>query len=226
MLTMAGVAPGAMPSGVQPSDPTVKRVTLVSPIEAGILDLRSRFTESDTWSTRLDGMVGFIKSYKIFFLSSVAVILFVFGVGWYIQSASVDERGYEVTIQGSGSGAGVTISSEELEYDERKAEVVAPEVEVKDFPAIKLVNQSGINGLAAELRLQLEAEGYPVIELTTDFGANENNTVIVYPPEYSQQALELSQVIEGSLLSAFADAAKSDTPIVIYVGRDLENEVQ
>jgi hypothetical protein len=95
----------------------------------------------------------------------------------------------------------------------------------KNFPDIRIVNRSNVNGLAARLRYDLEVNGFSVGELSSEFGANDNRTVIVFAPEYSQQALELSNFIGETLLSSFDEAADSEFPITVYVGSDIADTI-
>jgi hypothetical protein len=141
----------------------------------------------------------------------------------------VNQRLYEVKIDNLDEK--VAISSEQLEYETRKesdSNAVLPTSDAvsSSTPPLKIVNQSGISGLAAELRLELESLGYQVSELTNDLERTEANTVIVYAPEYAEVALELSAHTYGALLSVYEEASGSKTPIVIYVGKDLESAVE
>lgn len=226
MLSMAGVTPELHQLSRRTKHPHRHRVSVVAPLEAGMLDLRSRISDSGSWRDRLCALRDFISNYRLFFAAVLLLCIFTGSLVWYISSASVSERGYEVTITGAGSG--ITISSEQVEYDKRKAGVTVPVTEEPDeeFPAILMVNQSGVSGLAADLRLRLEAEGYTIERLTTSLDKQNHNTVIVYAPEFAEEALELSQHVKGALLSSYAAASGTETPITIYVGRDLENGVQ
>lgn len=224
MLAMAGITPEIR--DIQNNRTTrPRKLSMVAPIEEGILDLRERFQDSDTWKARVSTTMAFILKYKFFFFILSLIIIFIVAVTWYVRTASVSERPYEVVIDGFDSD--ITISSEQVYYETRKEQTKnATDEVVRDFPPIKLVNQSGVSGLAAELRLQLEAKGYAVEELTSELGRAETNTVIVYAPEYDQEALELSGEIYGALTSAYPEASNSETPIIIYVGKDLQNAVQ
>jgi hypothetical protein len=231
MLMMAGVrADGAVTTVSTERRPSSRKkvAVAVAPLEEGILDLRQRFRESGTWTERGHTVIAFAMHYKIFFAVALLVLLAVILLTWYVRAALINERPYEVIIQGIESD--VTISSDQLEYEARKEEMPADDVlEVsvrEDFPAIKMVNQSGVSGLGAALRLMLEAEGYPILELRNDLEQTERNTVIVYAPEYAEEALQLSGELFGALLSAYPEASGADTPIIIYVGKDLENAVQ
>jgi len=227
MLKIAGVS--ADSQQVNRVDYRVKKnrsVSMVAPIEEGILDLRARFQDSDSLREKLSSTLAFVSKYRIFFSLLILVVLFVIAIIWYITAASTSDRPYEVVIEGLEQD--VTISSEQLQYEARKEEVAAdnPDLSAKEFPPIKIVNQSGVPGLAADLRIKLEAAGYPVAELSTDLERIEANTVVVYAPEYDTQALELSAQVYGALLSSYAEASGTETPIIIYVGKDLENAVQ
>ena len=226
MLTMAGVSPElhALKQNVQP----VRRakVSVVAPIEAGILDLRSQLRQTETWHDWLKTLSKFISLNKVFFVVSTTVVVFVVLIFVYIKSASVENRSYEVTIDAAGSE--VKITSEQLAYDELvKLDLSAnSNVQVKEFPLISIVNQSGVNGLGAELQLKLEKEGFTITDLDNDFSLEENNTVIVFSPEFADEALELSKHIDGSLLSAYSDISEERTPIVVFVGKDFKNGVE
>jgi len=232
MLSMAGLPVNSSESVSHQVEHRVvnvqkkKKISVVAPLQEGALDLRQRFRDSVTWSDKFRGVTSFIALYKIFFIVKLTIIVFAMIVTWYMKAAAVPERPYEVIIQGPGEE--VQISSEQIEYEARKEieSIVAEEGVLESFPSIRIINQSGVSGLAADLRLQLEAKGYPIIELRNDFEQVEKNTVIVYAPEFAQEALVLSADVFGALLSAFDGASGTDTPITIYVGKDLQNAVQ
>ena len=129
------------------------------------------------------------------------------------------------------NGDDIKISSEQVEYEELVSQNnqnrlgdISTDDEDK-LPSIKLVNRSGESGLAAKMRIQLENNAYDVSGLSSEFGKTDQNTVIVYDPEYADYALEISRVIEGALLSSFADALPEE-PVIIYVGKDYLGDVQ
>lgn len=227
MLQLAGVAPGGLQADAKAELPKAKagrrRLSVVAPIEMGMLDLRQRMKVSDGLRAKAVTVVTFVRQYAIFFVVAGASLVFIALLVWYIKGASVAERQYEITIGGTKDN--VTISSEELEYESLRS--AAPTTtEPLAFPPIRIVNQSGVPGLAASLRVRLEGMGYPVAELTNDLEAAEMNTVIVYPPDLANEALKLSADVYGALTSSYPEAAASETPITIYVGADLENAVQ
>lgn len=234
MLTMAGVSPN-LPNhsnfGVEQTNHSRilrrnKKISVVAPIEEGMLDLRARMKNSDTWREKMVGVIDFVRQYHIFFVVLIMVIIFAILIIWYVQTASEEKRAFNVTIEGVGDK--VEISSEQLEYEQRKETKKDDENQIlikNETPPISIVNQSGISGLAADLRLELEMEGYIINQLSNEFSFKRDNTVIIYDPAYTNIAIDLSRQIEGALLSAFAEA-DPDEPIVIYVGKNFQNRVQ
>lgn len=223
MLAMAGVS--HVDNSKTYNQKITKKVSVIAPIGAGILDLRHRFDQSGTFVEKIKSLVSFVLSYKVFSSIVLAILTFIISLVWYINNASVPERGYEVTIQNGSEN--IKISSEQIEYNELVG-IDNSESETKksdySFPKIKIVNRSGVSGLSAQMRILLEKHGYEVSDLSTDFTANERNTVIVYHPDFANEALELSLTIKNALLSSYNDASLAE-PIIIYVGHDYEDDI-
>ena len=199
-----------------------KNVSVIAPIEAGILDLRERFNTTKSWRDRPQTFFEFVKQYKTFFVTALGVLLFIFLVVLYVKTAIVKERDYTVTVDVDGKD--ITISSLEVKPhndSETQSETEVTSLIKNDFPPITVVNQSGIIQLGDELRYRLERKGYQITGVQDDFGAVRENTVIVYNPDYADQALELSKDIPGSLLSAFVTIDDNDTPLTVYIGNDF-----
>jgi hypothetical protein len=166
----------------------------------------------------------YVNQYKLFFTALLAVIIFMYLAVIFILSAATNERAYEVTIE--GVNANVELNSEQIKYNELLESVTVESSSVqRDFPAIRVVNRSAVNGLAARLRYDLEVNGYRVGELSNELGTSEEKTVIVFAPEYDEQALELSNFIGETLLSSFNEATDSEYPITVYVGSDIDNTI-
>lgn len=225
MLAMAGVDNSQTMNAQYPDRAVHKSVSMVAPIGEGILDLRNRYKTSDSLSQKISNTFSFIGTYKIFFSVLGVGLAFLLLVIWYVQNASVQQRGYEIVIDNNGQG--VTLSSEQVEYDllRESAPVDKVATTTKNTPVLRLVNQSGVNGLAAILRLELESFGYEVSALTNEFDSAEENTVIVYHPDFQDEAKELSTVIGDALLSSFLEAPLNE-PLTVYVGRSYESVVQ
>lgn len=211
-------------AGLQESNPLQKQliqkkhreVSVVAPIEAGILDLRSRFNEAG--SSKLDTLFKYLYEYKTFFVGLLIVAISIYIVSWFFVSVSENDRAFEVTI--NGSGGNVVVDSESLEYEQHQTFKV---VEKRDIPPVLIVNRSGVNGAAANAALVLEEFGYTIKSVSTDLNTIEEQTVIVFDPSLEDQALELSTILDNALLSAFT-VEDPDMPLItIYVGSDLSN---
>jgi len=225
MLLLAGVSPELQSMKRKRPKVARQKVSLVAPIEAGILDLRSRFHQSENWKSSILILFTAIKTYQVFIIVVAATLTFICAIVLYVLSASAPERSYEITVD-SATGD-VQITSDDARFEElNQIESDQAAVDLKEFPAIELVNRSGLSGLAGELKFELEVNGYAVANVRNEFGVSENRTVIVYDPEYATQALELSQFIGETLLSSYADSSELEFPITVFVGSDQVNAVE
>ncbi|MCA9357663.1 LytR C-terminal domain-containing protein [Candidatus Kaiserbacteria bacterium] len=201
-----------------------KRLSIVAPFEEGMLDLRSRFKNSVTWREYTKQAWFFITAYKTFFIAAVLFAVFVSLAFWFLDSVK-EERGFNITIDGIDQN--ITLSSEQMQYENmRKESPATTQVKMKGTPSITVINRSGVAGLAAEWRLRLEQEGYAVGELRNDLDAAESKTVIVYESSYTDEALVLSELLHGALLSANTNSDAKAEPLIIYIGNDLQNAVE
>ena len=225
MLSLAGVSPELQTIKTRRS--TKKRLSMMAPLEAGLLDLRDRLQSQSTSRQKCRETLAFIRSYRLFFLTVFALIVFLILFVLYVQSASVAERGYEVRVDGAAGQ--IQFTAEDVRYDElvetREADGVVIG-DVKQFPDLRLVNRSGVTGLAGELKFELEVNGYPVTEVENESGTSEPNTVIVYDPRYAEEALELSKFIGETLLSSYAESENPEYPITIYIGLDQNDTIE
>jgi LytR cell envelope-related transcriptional attenuator len=226
MLSMSGLQPGY--KIVEPKSTAItkrKKMSLVAPLEAGMLDLRGRLEGSTSILEKFITLTSFVGNYKKFFIAILGILLFVTIVFLYVRSASVKERAYEVTIDGLSSE--VTISSEEVAYQklENQESDTKPNLN-SSLPKIIVVNRSGVTGLAASAKLKLETEGYEVIDISNDFGVDEDKTIIVYPPDLAEKALALSKILGYALLSSYSEEGEVKNEITVYAGKDLIDVVQ
>jgi len=225
MIAMSGILPEHTNYPVTPVK-TKTKVSVVAPIEAGMLDLRQRWEDSTGLADKLKSLLKLVARYKAFFVILASIIAFICIIFLYIKAASISERSYNVTIDGVGGSQ--SLSSEEIIYQERKKEIIETNESDsrQNLPKVKIINRSGRSGLAADLSIRLENNGYEIVSIENDLGADEKNTVIVYEPDESESAFALSQLIYGALLSAFEGKENQQSDITIYVGSDLENAVQ
>lgn len=76
----------------------IKKVSVVAPLEVGILDLRSRLKDERTATGFLQTILTFVKNYQFFFIVVAALVLFIICIAWFVRNASQAERNFEFTI--------------------------------------------------------------------------------------------------------------------------------
>lgn len=224
MLQLAGVQHDAAVNSVPQ---TTQKPSVVAPLERGMLDLRSDFTERSRTSGVLRGAFAVAVTRRRSVLIGAVLIACVVFFVWFIAQALTDDRAYEIEIQNSAGS--VSVNSEEIAYQERTRSTVGErpsETTATSGPRIAIVNRSGESGLAAEARMLLEAAGIPIAQLKADLAGTQNNTVVVYDPDLQDQALEISQLLGGALLSAYTNDAETTEDITIYIGADYLSAVE
>lgn len=218
MLSAAGITATSGNYGTKQYRVPSKKVSVVAPIEAGILDLRSRLQERKSNTAVIGIVLKYIQHYKLFFIGALLALLVLYVLFGFFRSVLVEKRDFEVSID--TPEAEIIINSEQIEFDELMATTTAV-TEVKSTPGIEIVNRSGISGAAARLGSRLVREGYTIEKVSTEFGSIEQRTVIVYDPEFSEASLELSAALENALLSAYQNRTIDETPMIIYLGADI-----
>ncbi len=212
MLAIAGIE--KKPSSYPEIVTTKKPLSITAPIEAGILDLRSRLSNSD--SGRMNTILNFISEYRIFFTGFLVFIIIAYIISLFVGSVSEDDRAFEVTVNRAGEE--VVMDSESLQYEPQQS---SDDAIKRDVPPLVLVNRSGVNGGAATVALALEELGYTIDSVSADLNQTEEKTVVVYDPSLAEDALELSAILDNALLSAFDDSNADDQIITIYIGSDI-----
>jgi len=191
-----------------------REISVVAPIEAGILDLSSRFSAKK--ENRFNVLTKFISEYRTFFIGVLVFLITVYLLFWFIGSVSDDNKAFEVTIEGLGQN--ITVDSESLQYAKNQN---ATEVQKRDVPPLRIINTSSINGAAAGLALTLEEFGYEIESVSADLGSTEDQTVVVYDPTGTEEALKLSTILDNALLSSFVSDGENEPMITIYLGNDI-----
>lgn len=219
MLQLSGIDPDATRLRSRKSAVSHNRISLTAPIEAGLLDLRTQLHQSQTTSERFSIFGQFVVKSRIFIGLSLLAILCSGLVWWFVSSALSPTRPYEVVIDQGGEL--ITVSSGDVPSDSA-APTLQGELLVSptNAPVIAIINHSGVAGTAARMRVLLEDRGYSVVTPQASHNATEARTFIVYGPRYKDVALDLSRLLNGALVSAYAPADATDTPITIYVGAD------
>lgn len=242
MLTLAGVPPERLSqrelSSHSPHDINLSRRTVVStdsrwkrftaPIAEAWLDATAKLTGERDQRSRFRTLSQLIHEYRLVVLACVVLFVTSVLIGIFF-SVVKSERAFEVIV--SDVESSTTISSEDIRYEQMQTD---PEDHLLDIdvssltPAtttypIEIVNVSGYNGAAAELRLRLEEVGFEVSSISTDLNrTTQPRTVIVYDREVQDQALLFSRALNGALVSVRPDDVTALQPhITIYLGSEL-----
>lgn len=92
---------------------------LVLPLQEGVLDLRKRMKENEAHVSVLSVLFGYVRSYYIFFVGILGIIILLCMMAWYFTDVLQKQKKYQVTIQ-RGDG-GVTLSQEEAARERTRA---------------------------------------------------------------------------------------------------------
>lgn len=198
-----------------------RHAKLRAPVEAGILDLSARMQQTNSLWEQIRAFTGFLVSYRLFFLGIVLLVSFVSIVWWYIKSATTDHRPYEVIYLQSDSASGTPVSSEEIIYDQMKAELDDDTVLTPDatLPKVAIVNRSGTPGLGAEMQFTLENVGYEVVSVSADFQSRQERTVVVVNRDKYESAAQLSKLLNNAPVSVRQSDDEKE-PLTVFVGSD------
>lgn len=206
-----------------------RHIKIHAPVKEGILDLKHQLQVSDSFTDRLKTFWNFCYKNYVFFLGLIFVLLFIGITVWYIKNANTEHRAYEVVYLNNDSN--VKVSSEEIIYNELKSstssDVQNNETQInldKNLPNIALINRSGVPGIGAEIKMELEKNGYKIAKLEADFTSPQLRTVIVYSENNQETALKLSSELNNALISLYdVDNNEKDT-ITVFLGSDMSNE--
>lgn len=227
MLTLAGVTPDSRVQMV--SEPTkkgrptkksqesVKEKTrrFAAPIEAGILDLRSKLHGKNNFKARLAGMIVFVKLYWKFFAVFSAIVIFGVLLAWFFKGAFGPAHDYKIHFEGENRD--VTVSSSST-GETPPATISTTHSSTTE---VAVVNRSGEEFLSEKVTQLLTQNGYTVSSSTSDIDSTEAKTVVVYDPKDVEIALAISKLLDNALLSAYTDAGEHKE-IVVYVGKDTK----
>lgn len=223
VLRLAGVSPAgyvpvsALEQVAITASKKAKRLSAVTPIEVSILDLRSKLKETHSPKMYLKIILTFIKTYKIFFAVSLAVIIFIFASIWFFTGAFTPSRDFEVTIEQQGKS--VTVTSDEIKTERQNVQLAASTTAA--LP-ISIVNRSGDETLTEIVKKKIEGAGYIVLKVSYDASSAEGKTVVVYDSSSSDSALALSTLLGNALLSSYQTPEEETPEIVIYIGSDAK----
>lgn len=214
VLALAGVTPADLRASPAPGNvkekPVKKNLSvadITAPIGISILDLRSKLKKNrGPWTDSLVIYKDFVKTYYKFFVGVGAVLALLLIAAWFVLGGLTTERSYEITDPISGAVIAGDVAKLELENGHGTT--------------ITLVNRTADENVLKSVSERAIATGFIVATSTSETGAPEEKTVIVYNPEVSEEALLLSRLFNNALLSAFTSTATTSEKIIVYVGKD------
>ncbi len=198
-------------------------VSVIAPLRVGILDLRSKFQNSNKsrWQLFVSAMRDYWKFLIAIIIFSVSILIVVL----YISAANTSERAFEVIYKNGDAEGGVTVTSEELIYNELQQENSRTNNDANNLaiPTIKvaIVNRSGQAGVGASVRLKLEQAGYEISSLRADFTDIQARTAIVFSKTSETEALKLSALLNNALISLYDKEDTDKAVITVYLGSDI-----
>ncbi len=227
MLALAGIEPirTSKASFVREGDVRIeRRASIKSPVHSGIDDLKKRFSGVQKSREKITVLFQFISAYRLFFASLLLVGIAIGAGILFVLAAQQEHRDYEIIIDNSGTNT--TLSSEDILRAKGQENAPVPQVKPETTaPAqtykVILVNSSDTPGQAGSLQTQLEAAGYTIDSLKSDFEKSKEKTVIVYDSALQEQALQLSKILNGALLSANPNPDPQSQIITVYIGNDF-----
>ena len=190
------------------AEKTIHAKDITAPIEVSILDLRSKLRSTEgPWTERLIIYVQFIRLHWKFFAGVGATVLLIVFASMFVRGALLEDRAYEVTDPVTGE---VISGSEKITtiQDGLGTQVV-------------LVNRTKDAAVMQQVIQRVMQAGFIVSATSSESGAPDEKTVIVYNPDVVQQAELLSRVLQNALLSSYTSTATSSEKLVVYVGKDL-----
>ncbi len=225
MLALSGVAPHQQPyiphhvraNKVDEGTVIVGRYANISrPVKVGVSDLKTKLKATETIKAKARALYEFVLTYKLFFFGCLVVLAFIVVVIVIVKAVAKTETNYEITIGNPDSA--VSLTAEDIAYNALRQTVPLPENTLNNT-AVEVINVSGRTGAAANTRFILENAGYTVSQMESDEQRSDAKTVVVYDKQKQEEALAISKVLDGALLSA-SDEVDMLGKIVIYAGSD------
>jgi hypothetical protein len=194
---------------------------LSAPMRHGYLDLRARLKDARAFLGVLRTLVSFVVSYKRFFIGVLIIVAALLGLYYYIDDVTNVEKEYNVTI--SNPDVDLNLSSEEIAYADIAKNENLPELGLLENQVytLSVINTSGVSGSGATKAAVLIRSGYGVSELKTGSGRLDKRSIVVFDTQMQEQAVELSKLLDGALLSARTGSSTEALPnITLYIGAD------
>jgi hypothetical protein len=196
--------------------------TIAGPVKTGYLDFTNKISSASAMVDKVLALFSFIKSYKIFFIAIIFLLLVGYLTYYFFNDVTETVKDYEVTINNSDLNE-TKLSSEEIIFSELSkggSLTLKPESVNQNF-TLSIINTSGQTGVGAEVALKLVNANYAVNELNAHQTRIDKNSVIVFDPEVTNEALQISKLLGGALPSARTASSTDDlSNITIFVGKN------
>lgn len=199
-------------------------VSVIAPLRVGMLDLRTKFQDSNESRWRV--FLSALRDYWKFIIAVIIVSVSIYVLVIYVNSANTEKRAFEVIYKNDEAGAGVKVTSEELIYNElqqenSKTSNIATSSATSTIK-VSIVNRSGKAGIGASTRLKLEQAGYEIVSLKADFTDVQVRTAIIFSETNETEALKLSALLNNALVSVYDAEDSADKEVItVYLGSDI-----
>lgn len=172
------------------------------------LSLKQNISDKNKTKINLTRALNFyLKHKKVIFIGLLFFIVLSCLI-FFIKEVKVKNRSFE--IFSTDAGQNIHLSSEDIIYNQLKAENKSVFEKNETLPTVEIINRSGIPGEGAKLKLKLEEKGFEVVNLSADFSSEYKKTVIIYNDKNQETAEKLSTDLDNALLSKNPNQSLSD----------------
>lgn len=197
--------------------------TIAGPVRFGVADLRARLHQVSLGFGYLKIIFVFIYAYKWFFLSLVVIVMGLAVGVWYFNQVTIEQKNYDIRIENPNEP--ILLNAEEVMLQELNSTPVtnlsSGSTTEQSF-SINIINTSTEPGLSAKTARTLQNFNFAVQSVSASSDRRDRKTVLVYPLGFETEALTISKILNGALLSASLGVEEGGAPVMtIYAGEDL-----
>ena len=207
MLQLAGVTPELQRQTARTSTEK-KKISVVAPIGAGILDLRKELREGE--GTLFQRLLAIGSAYKAFVLILAAVLVFVVLLGWYAFLVVKNDFSYEVHYE-QPDGTNIMLQTEASHQENSGSAGIE----------VAVINHTNHSDVMEVLERNLSADAYNLKEEHEPYEGEKSRSVLVYDPSMIEQMEAIKKALPGILVSSYVAEEESDPKLTLYVGTDL-----
>lgn len=183
------------------------------PVTVGIIDLKQHLARAPQLGQKIYEVFLFGIEYKKLLLSILVTIGLVILIVLFVGGAISDETAYNVTV--GSEAASTEYNAEEIAFLRLAGRPVDGNAD--SSYQVSVINTSGKAGTAGEIAHMLVEGGLAVSVVDVEIGRTEDRTIVLFSPELQAEALRISELLGGALLSA---QVETEAQITVYVGVD------